>query len=37
MAIDWLPFYTALALFGAAASFLLMIASLRHFNEKLKK
>jgi hypothetical protein len=37
MAIDWLPFYTALALFGAASSFLLMIASLRHFNYKLKK
>jgi hypothetical protein len=37
LAIDWLPFYTVLALFGAAVSFLLMIASLRQFHYKLKK
>lgn len=36
MSLDWLPFYTALTMAGAAASVLLMTASLRHFSYKFK-
>lgn len=36
MSLDWLPFYTALTMAGAAASVLLMTASLRQFNYKFK-